>query len=218
MKTTTIIGSPRGQSSNSNVIGKWFNQGENHTLFLSKINRHESYIDELKDTSHMIFIFPLYVDGMPAQVKAFFEAMDQHRSIFKGKKVVYIIHSGFPDGIHLENLKKYLVLFSDLLDLDHQGIIAIPGSEGFRLMPEKMTKKKASLVGDLGQDFINGRSLEQESLVKLQGPLHFSKSRITLYKIMSSLGLANLYWDSNLKRNNAYKDRFAAPYSGYPKL
>ncbi len=217
-KIVTIIGSPRGQASNSTVIAHWFNPKHNNILYLNKINKHESYMKQVFDSDYISFVFPLYVDGMPAQVKAFFELMETNKTRLKGKKIVYIIHSGFPDGIHLENLKKYLILFSNLLGLDHRGVITIPGSEGFRLMPQRLTQKKASILEGLGRSFIKGQVLKEKDLNELQGPLRFSKSKIILYRLMSALGLTNMYWNSNLKKNKAFKNRFTTPYKNEVNL
>lgn len=213
MKLISVIGSPRGKKSNSTVISDWFNQEPSETLYLNKIKQHLEYVKTLKDATHIVFIFPLYVDGMPAQVKAFFEEMEKVKLHFVGKKVTYIIHSGFPDGIHLENLKKYLNYYSKLMSFKNYGVICIPGSEGFRLMPENMTKKKSEIVSNLGQQFIKNQAFPDDALVKLQGPLRFSKMKITGFKLASGMGLTNFYWNSNLKKNDAYHKRFDQPYA-----
>ena len=36
--------------------------------------------------------------------------------------------------------------------------------------------------------------------------------RRILFNVINKTGLTNLYWDSNLKKNNAFKDRFDKPF------
>ncbi|MBI9010797.1 MAG: NAD(P)H-dependent oxidoreductase [Clostridiales bacterium] len=214
MSLMVFNGSPRGVNSNSDVIASWFLKGfeESKTVYLNKVKQHETYINESIEFEKLLFVFPLYVDGMPGQVKYFFEQMNKQKKVFKNKEVTFIIHSGFSEAIHSKNLEKYLYRFADLMSMKNYGVVIIPGSEGFRLMPPKMTAKKAEKVAEIGDMFRLNKPFPSAVKESLEGPLVQSKLQRLLFKILSLVGLSNVYWNSQLKKNNAFKNRFDAPY------
>jgi len=219
MSLTVFNGSPRGKISNSSIITDWFLGGyqkENTIYFLNKSSKTDAHIKAFVDAEEVLMVFPLYVDGMPGQVKAFFEYLIPFKDKITNKKITFIIHSGFQEGIQNRALEEYLNRFSDLFRLDNYGVIIIPGSEGFRLMPPFILKKKVSLVKELGLSFLEGRPFSKIYLTKLisrEKMGGFSKFTFKLGKIF---GLTNLYWDSNLKKNHVFDKRFDAPYENKP--
>lgn len=214
MSLMVFNGSPRGVNSNSNVITSWFVKGfeECETVYLNKVKQHETYINDSIKFEKLLFVFPLYVDGMPGQVKYFFEQMNTQKEIFKTKEVTFIIHSGFSEAIHSKNLEKYLHRFAGLMSMENYGVIIIPGSEGFRLMHPKMTAKKAEKLARIGEMYRSNKPFPDAVKESLEGPLVQSKPQRILFKILSLVGLTNFYWNSQLKKNNAYEKRFDAPY------
>jgi len=215
MSLMVFNGSPRGKKSNSAVITSWFSKNlEDPTIvYLNKIKHFDDYIDASKAYDKLLFVFPLYVDGMPGQVKAFFEKMYEHKDAFESKHVTFIIHSGFSESIHSKNLKKYLIRFSSLMNVNNHGVIIIPGSEGFRIMPENMTKKKAALTASLGSMFMSASPYNQSMVQKLEGIEKLNWLQTQLFKVACKLGLLNFYWNKELKKNNAYGNRFDQPYA-----
>ncbi len=214
MSLMVFNGSPRGEKSNSNIISSWFVKGfESHEkVFLSKVKQHSDFINKAKDFDKFLFVMPLYVDGMPGQVKYFFELMNENKDVFKGKEISFILHSGFSEAVHSKNLEKYFVRLSTILEMNYYGTLIIPGSEGFRLMPEKMTAKKAEMVSKIGRDWSTDTDFDVAVKNKLQGPLVKSKPQLLFFKVLSAIGLTNMYWNSQLKKNGAYDIRFDAPY------
>lgn len=215
MSLLIFNGSPRGEKSNSDIIISWFLEGVESPskVYLKKVKQHETFIEEAKSFDQLLYVFPIYVDGMPAQVKHFFERMSQHKEVFKDKEVLFVIHSGFSEAIHSKNLEKYLTRFADIMEMKMHGVYIIPGSEGFRIMPPRMTAKKAKQVAAIGRDYLRRQPFEKEAKAALEGPLVQSKAKVAYLKMLQKLGLANLYWDQQLKKNNAFDKRFDAPYS-----
>ena len=219
MSLTIFNGSPRGKSSNSSVICGWFEEGYGDTAdtrYLNLVKNIPANLEAFLAADDILMVFPLYVDGMPGQVKAFFEGMIPYKYLVANKRITYIIHSGFSEGIQNRSLEKYLNRFSEIFRLNNNGVIIIPGSEGFRMMPPKMTKKKHQAVTGIGADFKSGVSYDEAS-IKTLNPRETSglMSRI-MFEVMARLGLTNMYWNSNLKKNGVYDQRFAAPYAEGP--
>lgn len=219
MSLTVFNGSPRGKSSNSQVICDWFCQAygpdtERHYLHLAK--HIPDNVQRFLEAQSILMVFPLYVDGMPGQVKAFIEALVPYKSSIANKRITFIIHSGFSEGIQSRALEAYLKRFSAIFSLNNQGIIIIPGSEGIRLMPPAMTKKKQEAITALGHAFLNQQSYTGAMLKAVNPHETMTTTAKVFFKLGSKLGLTNLYWNSNLKKNKAYDRRFDAPYADQP--
>lgn len=219
MSLTVFNGSPRGKSSNSSVIANWFTEGtyDTHsTYYIHKFKQLEEQAKAFVDAEEVLMVFPLYVDGMPGQVKAFFEALLPYKDKVGGKKITFIIHSGFTEGIQNRALESYLNRLSDILNLENYGVIVIPGSEGFRLMPPQMTKKKSDAVAKLAKNFKAGQAYVLSDVKSLAPKERLTSMGKLSFRFFKLLGLTNMYWNSNLKKNNAYDKRFDAPYEGKP--
>jgi multimeric flavodoxin WrbA len=220
MSLIVYNGSPRGERSNSSVITSWFLEGystENVEIrFLNNFKQHQTYAEEMCNHNQVLMIFPLYVDGMPGQVKNFFEVLFSLKETLKDKEITYIIHSGFSDGIQCGTLEQYLIRYSEIMGFVNHGVIIIPGSEGFRFYPPSVTKRKRLAVARLAVSYKTHEPYANTDVELLIGRKKHSRFSIIFYKFLHLIGLTNTYWNSRLKRNNAYKKRFDAPYKDNP--
>ncbi|KFZ26188.1 MAG: hypothetical protein KQ78_01539 [Candidatus Izimaplasma bacterium HR2] len=170
----------------------------------------------MSNYDQVLIVFPLYVDGMPGQVKHFYELLSSLKEKLKDKPITFIIHSGFSDGIQSRVLEQHCNRFSKIMNLNNHGVIIIPGSEGFRLMPPVMTKKKRIAVSKLGAQYKVNEQYNKKTLKFLYGKEKSSKFGSVILSIMSMLGLTNTYWNSQLKKNKALDNCFDAPYKDNP--
>lgn len=220
MSLVILNGSPRGTKSNSSVIAGWFLEGYREEgvpiLNLNKIKHHEEYAELVHQYDRVMFVFPLYVDGMPGIVKNFFEVLAPFKEQMRGKKVTYIIHSGFSKAIQCNSLERYLNRYSTIMGFTNHGIVVIPGSEGFRLMPPKMLHKKKNAMATLASNYKSDTPYEIKSLKTLRGKEKMSKQIAFALRILSKIGITNMYWNMELKKNNAFKKRYDAPYAKSP--
>ena len=220
MSLAIFNGSPRGKKSNSSVITSWFLEGytkeEAAISYLNRTSEHESLAQSVLQYDELMFVFPLYVDGMPGQVKNFLEILHNYKRDLKEKKVCFIIHSGFSEAIQSRALEQFLIGFCKKMELINHGVIIIPGSEGFRLMPPVMTAKKSEALSRLASEFEADFDFNNKDLALLRYQESIGAFKRVLMQFAGLFGLTNMYWNSNLKSNNAYKDRFAAPYLNKP--
>lgn len=219
MKLTVFNGSPRGKNSNSAVIAKWMLESTGSTpeieveeIYLNKTEEHESNAAKMADSELTLIIFPLYTDSMPGIVTAFFEKLQPYIGKMTGKKLGFVVHSGFPEAHHSRFVEKYLIWLAKVLDAKHMGTIVFGGSEPVRLMPESMQKKKKACFNKIGETMLSDGRFDSASVKKLAGFEKLSALNLILNKIMILTGAANLYWDSELKRNHAFENRFAQPF------
>lgn len=217
MKLAIINGSPRYKNSNSTLLIDQFLKG-----FSSMSNIALSYVvgtenkkkalADFADSDTVLIIFPLYTDCMPGIVKEFFEAMVEVEKSTQ-KKVGFIVQSGFPESIHSEALERYLEKFTKRLGHHYLGTVIKGGVEGIKIMPPGMTKKLFSQFEKLGSYFAEFHNFDPQIMKQLRKPYKFSASRNFFFKLISKTGLTNFYWDMNLKKNNAYEQRFDKPFS-----
>lgn len=219
MKLTILNGSPREKNSNSSLIIQWLTEGllnnsllEKEVFYLNNIQKHKDYLECFLHSDCVIMVFPLYTDCMPGLVMAFIEELGQIKRPLTGLKLGYIIHSGFPEAHQSRYVERYMVSLTKKLGADYIGTVIMPSSEGIKIMPDTMTRKKRNLFKQLGQRFTENGRFDNEIIKKIAGTEKMSELGLLVYKVISKLGLTNFYWNNQLKSNNAYNIRFDKPY------
>lgn len=221
MKLVVINGSPRGKSSNSKQMLDSFVKGftENNDnqveqIHLVHLKKHrQELVDALLKADYVLLGFPLYTDIMPGTVKEYIEALLPYRGQCQQVKIGYLIQSGFPEAVHLQTLKRYLVKLTDRLGAQLIGVIVKGGGELFKGAPEWMLKKTRKQLEDLGRHFALHQQFDEVILAKLSKPYKLKSFQIAVYSLMGRLGLADGYWNRQLKDNKAFEQRFAKPYA-----
>lgn len=218
MKLIIYNGSPRNKKSNSKIlIDKFlhgFNKAGNNSsevLFLANNKTKKKALETFTEAKYILIIFPLYTDAMPGLVKEFFEQiyfqLPKHH-----KKIGFIVQSGFPEAKHSIYVEKYLKKFvENRLKAEYLGTVIKGGVEGIQVMPERMTKKLFSKFEELGQHFAEEQEFKTQIIEELKKPYQLSKFRLLLFNFFKIFGITNLYWNMQLKKNNAYNNRFAKP-------
>lgn len=217
MQLAIFNGSPRGKKSNTALLLKHFREGftENGGEvvsydYLIQEKKLAEQVEHFKQAQTVFIAFPLYVDSMPGIVKKFIEEIGKYDG--RGKKILFLVQSGFPEAVHSEGVKKYLQFLTKRWNTECLGIIIKPGVEGIQIMPGSMTKKLFGKMKIFGSQLIKEGKLKEQDLQKMAKPYKFSKGRLLVFRLMRKIGLANFYWNKNLKEHGAYQKRFDAPY------
>ena len=103
MEITIINGSPRLKKSNSEIL-------KNYLLNFIKENKINEYFsfsikldDSIKTNIHnsdiLIFIFPLYVDGIPSNLLSLLLNFENEKLINSKTKIYCIVNNGFFEGV-----------------------------------------------------------------------------------------------------------------------
>lgn len=223
-----LIGSPRGEKSNSHVIGKFLLDKLEEKglvpeeLFAARlVNTNEGTGRLLKavDNADMIVLAtPLYVDSFPSPVIKALELINQHRKAVsppKSQVLVAIMNSGFPEKEHMDIALKILQNFAQESSFKWGGGIRV--GWGMALNSEPLSEKKGmtrKLTAGLSLASINlsqGQPMSQkaEDLAStLFLPLFVAKAMVHL--------LGNREWDKQAKSNNAQKQMCNRPYEMKP--
>ncbi|MBN2279230.1 MAG: NAD(P)H-dependent oxidoreductase [Candidatus Marinimicrobia bacterium] len=218
MQLTIYNGSPRKTQSNSDVLIQKFLDGfldgeiKTKVNYLANQDKMREFVGKFQNAENIIIAFPLYADSMPGLVKEFFETLENTPKYRERQRLGFIIHCGFPDAVHLSALEKYLEKFSKRLGVEYLGSVIKPGSEGLRMMPEKMNIQLFSRLKKLGQHFRKTGEFDQQLLIKIAGKEKFPSILIPLIKLINQAGFFNFYWNMQLKKNRVYQNRFDKPY------
>lgn len=217
MQLAIFNGSPRLKKSNSRLLIKHFLNGFNGKSptdctihYLANTKKNEEHREAFEKADTVIVIFPLYTDAMPGQVKHFFESIEEINS--RGKKVGFIVQSGFPEAIHSTYIERYLDKLAKSMKWNYSGTVIKGGVEGIQIMPANMTKKLFSQFEKLGQHYALTGEFEAKTVKQLRSPYKMSPLRRSLFKFMLFIGVADFYWKKKLKENKAWKIRYAQPY------
>ncbi len=216
MKLTIFNGSPRGKNSNSAILAKWIMEGadiECEEVYLAKIKEHELYAQKFAESDIDLLIFPLYTDSMPGITAAFIEELQPYAGRMEGKKLGFIVHSGFPEAYHSRHIERYLIRLAEKLGADYIGTAVMGSSEGTRLTPESYQNKKRERFKRLGESMIKNGAFDVTTLGELARPEKIKGAELTLYKTAQRLGILSMYFKILLKKNNVHKSSFARPYA-----
>lgn len=185
MRLTVFNGSGRGKHGNTMVLLKAFLKGfasiegnayEVHTLIQS--GKMESSILEAHTAAfaraeHVLLAFPMYTDMVPGIVKAFIETLEPFCGREGNPSIGFIIHCGFPEGVQLRALERYLEKLSRRLGCQHTGTILKGNSEGLRsTSAEKITTLLDSMES-LGRSFALNAAFDPEAVAALARPERF---------------------------------------------
>ena len=206
-----------GKNSNTRILLEHFQNGfENNggevtsVDFLIQEKHLEDQVQRFREAECIFLAFPLYVDSMPGIVKKFIETVSSFNG--EGKKILFMVQSGFPESVHSEEVKNYLLLLAKRWNMECLGVIVKPGVEGIQIMPNWMTNRLFNKMNQFGKQLATLERLNAGDLKKLAKPYKFSAFRIKVFKLMQLTGMANFYWNKNLKEHGAFEQRFNAPY------
>jgi len=218
MKLTVFNGSPRGKKSNTTILLEHFLKGfmeteGNSYEFEYIVNRDEGKLIEMfADASNVILAFPLYTGCMPGIVKSFIESLKPFCGKQGNPSVGFMVQGGLPESYQSRFVERYLEKLAKRLNCQYVGCIVKGGIEGTRMMPKFMTKKIFNYYYELGKVYGKSGKFDEMLLNRLAKPELLPAWRRLFYKFSRLTGMANIYWDRQLKENNAFEKRFDKPY------
>lgn len=216
---TLFNGSPRGNKGNTPIMLTQFAKGfasvpgksyEIHNL--NRLNDHAQYVQTLAEAECVWLGFPLYTDAMPGMVKKFIEALAPLQGRKNNPPMGFLVQSGFPESLHSRHIERYLQKLASRLEVPYLGTIVKGGGEGIRMMPDNANAELFEALQGLGRGTANTGQLDPELLSAVAGRERYPAILAPVFKIFVRLPISRWYWDSQLKANGVYEQRFAAPY------
>ncbi len=219
-RLTIFNGSPRGKKGNTPLLLGHFARGfETHpgnsteVFHLNRILDREIFRAAFEQAECVWLGFPLYVDSMPGQVKAFIESLEGLAGRANNPPVGFLVQSGFPEALHSRHVERYLQKLASRLGSTYLGTIVKGGAEGIQIMPEKMTAPVYTNLYEIGRQFGETGRLDAALLKAVAGLERFPAYLGPVFRLLSHTPLLNGYWDQDLKKNGVFDQRFARPYA-----
>ena len=216
MKLTVFNGSPRGKSSNTTILLEHFvngfkANGENtcELAYLFRVKEGDSFVKLFQEAEQVLLAFPLYTDAMPAIVKTFIESLEQLCGREGNPDIGFIVQGGLPEATHSRYVARYLEKLAARLGCRYKGTVIRGGVEGIQGQPAMMTRKLFKSFYELGKAFGETGEFDQEIMLKLAQPERLSRFSFWALRLTGH----NLHWNPLLKKNKAFKKRFARPYA-----
>ncbi len=220
MKLTVFNGSPRGRTSNTGILLKHFLLGWEETpgnsveiFFLNTESDRQSarvaFGKAAAGSGKLVLLaFPLYTDAMPGIVKEFIEMLAEYKGRPGNPAIAFMIHSGFGEGSHTKYLPLYLEKLCRRLGSEYLGTIRKGGTEGIRTQPAFLSGPIFALLKELGTGFGKTLKLDEALLKTLAGRDRAKHLELYLTERLAE----HLFWNPQLKKNNAFETRLARPY------
>jgi len=216
---TIFNGSPRGDRSNTKLLLDPFIAGfqsrEGNTVEVHNLNRihdGESFKAAFRQAECVLVAFPLYVDSMPGQVKAFFESLEEYVGREGNPPVGFVVQSGFPEALHSRHVERYLAKLAERLGSPYLGTLVRGGIEGIQIQPEKMTAPLFAQAQALGRSLAQTGGFDPQLVKNFAGLERFPFYLDPVFRLLSITPLLSFYWDQQLKENGVFEQRFAKPY------
>ncbi len=216
MRLTFINGSPRGTKSNTGRLMDHFIRGFLETTgnscdveYLAKQRGDAGALAETFANSEAVIVgFPLYVDGMPGSVKAFFETLAPLMGRSGNPSLGFVIQCGFPESSHNRFVERYCEKLARRLSCRYLGSIVKGGCEGLDVQPAFLTDKYYEYFYRIGAEFGKTGALDPLLLEKLARPEHLSADNIA--QIIPFINKA--LWDAQMEKNGVLGRSFDRPY------
>ncbi|MBM3137374.1 MAG: hypothetical protein FJZ98_04205 [Chloroflexi bacterium] len=214
-----INGSPRAQRGNTFVMLRkiaegFLSAGSNSVswLHLQEARLMKDLLGHIEKADCILLGFPLYTDGMPGIVKEFIDSLEPLKTLKNNPPVGFLVHSGFPEAKHSRFVEQYLMNLAERLRAPYLGTIVKGGSEGIRMMPEKMNREFFEKLIGIGKDLAIVGQIDQSMVRLISGRESYPPIFIPVYKLLAKTPLMNFYWNMQLKKNGVYEKRFATPF------
>jgi hypothetical protein len=81
------------------------------------------------------------------------------------------------------------------------------------MMPPAMTRKLFVKFEMLGEYFAEHSAFSNEINMDLRKPFKLSPLKKIIFGALCKTGMANFYWNTKLKENGAFQERYAKPYA-----
>ena len=102
MKISIINGSPKAIKSNSEILGSYLSsllkENEIKKYYSISFRLNDENKNEIYNSNVLIFLFPLYVDGIPSNLLKLFVEFEKEKVVNPATRVYCIVNNGFYEG------------------------------------------------------------------------------------------------------------------------
>lgn len=133
-RITALIGSTQEQSTSKSMVNYLQKQFSSHGIKTDIFQANEVYqaedklnnlLTSLSESELFLLCTPIYIDGLPYPLMSTFEQIHscKDNNFFQEKKLITIIHSGFPGKVHRETAINICHNFARSMGFDWEGAV-----------------------------------------------------------------------------------------------
>lgn len=213
MNTIILNGSPKGSSKNCNsrIFAEEFVRNMKIPCEIKCIanSNPKELANYVQGFDTVIIILPLYIHAMPGIVMKFIENMEPAAN--EGKYIGFVIQAGFMETSQERFVEHYFKSLAQQLNYNYLGTVS-KGQAAATYMYPDMFKKVLKLLNDLGVAFEETHVFDKVIVKKLGEPYELTKFQLGLLNLMDKVGLSNVWWHKELRKNNALDKRLDRPF------
>jgi NAD(P)H-dependent FMN reductase len=218
MRLLALNGSPRGARSNTDVLLAPFLAGFAETagnahevLHLVRTGERSRQLAAFALADAVLLAFPLYTDAMPALVADFVASLAPRCGAPGNPPLLFLVQSGFPEPFHSRPVERWAEKLARRLGAPYLGTMVKGGVEGIQARPPWAARSLLDRMNALGRAFGATGRLDPELVARLAGRERLSAPALAGCLLAGALGLLDLWWDQQLRKNGAYDERHARP-------
>lgn len=220
MKLLSINGSPRGEKGSTQLILDAFEKGflsvqgaKMEKLTLQKKSDFSRAADAFKAADAVLLAYPLYTDIMPGLTMAFIESLAPLVGKCNDKPLGFIVQSGFPEACQSRPAKRYNEKLAKRLGCAYAGTAIRGNCNRLEVQPSFVVNGMLKLFEAIGASMAKSRVMSPALLKQCAVPERLGGFSRFMMRLLKNSRLVNIYWNRELKRNNAWNDRNATPYA-----
>lgn len=133
-----INGSPRAPHSNSKRYAEYFQKKSKlptKYINISKYN-HSEIINELSNSTDVVFVFPLYVDGIPSTLLNFLKTLEKS-TVTKKAVISVLVNCGFIEHQQNDVAIEMIKIFCNQHGYEFGSVLSIGGGQAVLDTPFK---------------------------------------------------------------------------------
>lgn len=212
MKTLLLNMSPKGATPRSS--GQWIAEafaGKHPDMSLrAPIGAPvEAVLSWIRAADAVLFIVPLYIHGMPGSMMRWIETWPE--DAFKGRRVGFIVQLGFTESAQARFLLRYFECLLARWQAVPIGMTVKGGAAAIFMMP-RMFWKVLKQFALLGERYRETGMLDETISRQLAAPESLTRSQCRLIQFFCDIGLNNLGWHQQLRKNGALANRLDRPF------
>ena len=212
MSTIILTGSPKGSSKqcNSNILAKAFVSQMETPCEIKHIAKSDpkQLAQDIKAYDQIIIILPLYIHAMPSITMKFIECMEAANG---NQTLGFIVQAGFIETAQERYVKAYFEDLAKQLNYRYLGTVCKGEAAAIYMYP-KLFKKVIERVAQLGKRYEETGGFDKEIVAMLGKPYELSKKQAKKFEFFNKIGLNNIGWHSNLRKNKAMDKRLDKPF------
>lgn len=169
----------------------------------------EQMANGMESYDNVIIVLPLYIHAMPGVLMKFIEHLKPTSK--QGKTIGFIVQAGFVETAQHKYVERYFESLAKQLNYNYLGTVSKGEAAGIYMFP-RMFKKVLKKISDLGETFEETNAFDLKIKSDLGKPYKLSKFQTCVFQFLCNIGLNNIGWHIELKKNHSFDKRLDRPF------